>query len=70
MIDCGTLIIRKDKKNFLSHFYLILILYLTWIPEMPNVDIFPHIPNHHFTLRNAKGRENKREANPKKNWSY
>ena len=33
---------------------------------MPNVEIFPHIPNHHFTLRNAtKWRENKREAKEK-----
>ena len=33
---------------------------------MPNVEIFPHIPNHHFTLRNAtKWRENKRERNQK-----
>ena len=35
---------------------------------MPSVEIFPHIPNHHFILRSAtKGRENKTEGDPKKN---
>ena len=34
---------------------------------MPNVEIFPHIPNHHFTLRNAtKWRENKRKKPKRK----
>ena len=33
---------------------------------MPNVEIFPHIPNHHFTLRNALNGEKTKEKEHKR----